>query len=65
MIEKQWKALKVHDIFELRKFFSHQFDLRMSAELAELGYELETELKPGKRRRHGVSHLGHQGGSRP
>ena len=47
--EQTWKALKVHDIFKLRKFFSHQFDLRVSAALADLGYELETELKPGKR----------------
>lgn len=46
--EMQWKALKVHDIFSLRKFFSHQFDLRLSAGLAELGYQLETELKPAK-----------------
>jgi conjugative relaxase-like TrwC/TraI family protein len=46
--EQKWKALKVHDIFELRKFFSHRFDLRMSAKLAELGYAIETKLKPGK-----------------
>lgn len=48
-VEKQWKAIKVHDIFTLRKFFSHQFDLRMAAKLADLGYELETKLKPGRR----------------
>ena len=40
---------KVREILELRKYFSHRFDLLMSAKLAELGYELETELKPGKR----------------
>lgn len=47
-VEKEWKALKVHDIFTLRKFFSHRFDLGLSARLADLGYELETKLKPGK-----------------
>ena len=46
--EGKWKALKVHDIFKLRKLFSHQFDLRMSGKLAELGYEIETKLKPGR-----------------
>jgi conjugative relaxase-like TrwC/TraI family protein len=44
--EKKWKALKVKDIFAMRKYFSHRFDLRMSAKLAELGYEIETKLKP-------------------
>jgi conjugative relaxase-like TrwC/TraI family protein len=44
--EQKWKALKVHDIFTLRKYFSHRFDLRISAGLADLGYELETKLKP-------------------
>ena len=43
--EKKWKALKVKEIFEMRKYFSHRFDLRMSAELAELGYEIDTKLK--------------------
>ena len=43
------EGIKVHDIFTLRKYFSHRFDLRLSAGLADLGYELETELKPGKR----------------
>jgi hypothetical protein len=47
--EKQWKALKVKEIFTLRKLFSHAFDARLSAKLAELGYEIETELKPGKK----------------
>ena len=47
--EKRWKALKVEEIFTLRKLFSHQFDLRLSAGLADLGYQLATELKPGKK----------------
>ena len=32
--------------FQLRKFFSHQFDLRLSAKLAELGYEMEPSSSP-------------------
>ena len=46
MSSRKWKAVKVRDIFDLRKFFGHRFDLRMSAKLAELGYEIETKLKP-------------------
>jgi conjugative relaxase-like TrwC/TraI family protein len=48
--EKKWKALKVREIFKLRKFFSHRFDLRVSAALADLGYELVTERKPDAKR---------------
>ena len=39
----QWKAAKTKRIFELRKYFSHSFDLRMSKALADAGYELETK----------------------
>ena len=45
---KRWKALKVREIFELRKYFTHRFDLRMSAGLAELGYEIETKMQAGE-----------------
>ena len=48
-VEKQWKALKVKEIFTMRKYFSHSFDLRMSAKLAELGYEIKTEYQPDDR----------------
>jgi conjugative relaxase-like TrwC/TraI family protein len=44
--EERWKALKVHDIFSLRKYFSHRFDARMAAGLADLGYEIETKYEP-------------------
>ena len=33
----------------------------MSAKLADLGYEIETKYQPDGKRRHEVSHLGHQG----
>jgi conjugative relaxase-like TrwC/TraI family protein len=46
--EKRWKALKVKEIFEMRKYFSHAFDLRMTAKLAELGYNLDIKYKRDK-----------------
>jgi conjugative relaxase-like TrwC/TraI family protein len=45
----RWKACKVKRIFELRKFFSHEFDLRMSKGVADLGYGIETKLQPDER----------------
>jgi conjugative relaxase-like TrwC/TraI family protein len=45
-VEGRWKALKVRDIFELRKYFSHRFDLRMATGLAALGYDIETKYEP-------------------
>ena len=45
-VEKEWKAVKIRPVFDLRKYFSHAFDARMSAKLAELGYEIETKLQP-------------------
>ena len=45
-VEREWKALKVRPVFDMRKYFSHAFDARMSAKLAELGYEIETKLQP-------------------
>ena len=47
--EQQWKAIKMERVFELRKFFSHSFDLRMSKKLADAGYEIETKLQPDER----------------
>jgi conjugative relaxase-like TrwC/TraI family protein len=44
--EGRWKALKVRDMFDLRKYFSHRFDARMAAGLAELGYDIETKYQP-------------------
>jgi conjugative relaxase-like TrwC/TraI family protein len=45
----QWKALKTKEIFELRKYFSHAFDLRMSKALADAGYRIKTDLKATER----------------
>jgi conjugative relaxase-like TrwC/TraI family protein len=45
-VEGRCKALKVREVFELRKYFSHRFDARMAAGLAELGYEIETKYEP-------------------
>jgi conjugative relaxase-like TrwC/TraI family protein len=47
-VEKRWKALKVRDIFEMRKYFSHRFDARMAAGLAALGYQIETRMQAGE-----------------
>lgn len=47
--EGAWKAVKMRPVFDLKKYFSHQFDLRMSAKLAALGYEIETKLRPDER----------------
>lgn len=44
--EGQWKAMKVNEIFTLRKYFSHQFDLRLAAKLADAGYSIATEYAP-------------------
>jgi conjugative relaxase-like TrwC/TraI family protein len=44
-IEDEWKAVKFRPIMDLRKYFSHRFDLYMSRGLAELGYEIETKFK--------------------
>jgi conjugative relaxase-like TrwC/TraI family protein len=41
-VEQQVKAIKWRPNFELRKWFSHRFDLRLSTKLAELGYEIDT-----------------------
>jgi conjugative relaxase-like TrwC/TraI family protein len=45
-VEHRIKALKVRDIFDLRKYFSHRFDARMADGLAALGYEIETKYEP-------------------
>jgi conjugative relaxase-like TrwC/TraI family protein len=51
--EGEWKAVKFRPIMDLRKFFSHRFDMYMSHGLAEQGYEIETKTrsdgKGGKR----------------
>ena len=48
-VEREWKAVKIRPVFDIRKYFSHAFDARMSAKLAELGYEIETKLQPDGR----------------
>jgi conjugative relaxase-like TrwC/TraI family protein len=44
--EQQCKAIKWRGIIDLRKWFSHRFDLRLSQGLADLGYPIETRYKP-------------------
>jgi conjugative relaxase-like TrwC/TraI family protein len=48
-VEQEWKAVKMRPVFDLKKYFSHRFDLRMAAKLAELGYDIDTKLKPDGR----------------
>ena len=44
--EDQWKAVKFRPIMDLRKYFSHRFDMYLSWALThQLGYELETTFK--------------------
>lgn len=43
--EQEWKAVKFRPIMDLRKFFSHRFDLRLSHLLAEAGYAIETSWR--------------------
>ncbi|MGH7171012.1 MAG: MobF family relaxase, partial [Gemmataceae bacterium] len=47
--EGEWKAVKFRPIMDLRKWFSHRFDLRLSHKLAELGYGIETSYRAGGR----------------
>ena len=44
--------------FRHENMFDRSFDLRMSAKLAGLGYEIETKLQEGEDGRR-LSHLGH------
>ncbi|MBS0264479.1 MAG: relaxase domain-containing protein [Planctomycetes bacterium] len=39
--EKEWKAVKMRPIMDLRKYFDRRFNLRLSHKLAELGYGIE------------------------
>ncbi len=48
-VEGQWKAIKWRPVVELRKYFSHRFDLRLSTRLVELGYRIETSYKPDEK----------------
>ena len=43
--EGEWKAVKFRPIMDLRKWFSHRFDLRLSRKLTELGYDIETKYR--------------------
>ncbi len=43
--EDQWKAVKFRPIMDLRKYFSHRFDMYLSHGLTGLGYEIETRFK--------------------
>ncbi len=44
-VEDQWKAVKFRPIMDLRKYFSHRFDMYLSHGLTDLGYEIETTFK--------------------
>ena len=44
-VEQKWKAVKFRPIMDIRKYFDRCFDTILAAELAELGYELETKWK--------------------
>ncbi len=49
-IEDVWKAVKFRPIMDLRKYFSHRFDMYLSWALThQLGYELETKLKTDRK----------------
>ena len=43
--EHQWKAIKIHDIYTLRKWFDRRFDSRLASKLTDLGYSIETKQK--------------------
>lgn len=47
-VEQECKALKVRQIFDLKKWFDRRFDARVAAGLAELGYETETKMQATK-----------------
>jgi conjugative relaxase-like TrwC/TraI family protein len=44
-VEDEWKAVKFRPIMDLRKYFSHRFDMYMSRGLSGLGYDIETKHK--------------------
>lgn len=43
-LEGKTKALKVRAMFDMRKYFSHAFDARLSRKLTDAGFEIETRL---------------------
>ncbi len=47
--EQRWKAVKFRPIMDLRKYFSQCFDAELAAEMAGLGYEIETTFKPDRK----------------
>ena len=49
----------------LRKYFSHAFDPAHVGEAGRARLRNRNQTPAGRQRRHEVSHLGHQGGSRP
>ena len=42
-VEDEWKAVKFRPIMDLRKWFSHRFDMYVARGMTELGYEIETK----------------------
>ncbi|HEY7330671.1 MAG TPA: MobF family relaxase [Gemmataceae bacterium] len=48
-VEDQWKAVKFRPIMDLRKYFSHRFDMYLSRGLTELGYDIETKFKTDRK----------------
>ncbi len=47
--EDKVKALKVRAMFDMRKYFSHAFDARLSSKLTDAGFEIETRLQADDR----------------
>ena len=45
-VEGEWKAVKFRPIMDLRKFFDRRFDQRFASKLTDLGYSIETKMKP-------------------
>jgi len=42
---EQWQSIRFRPIMDLRKYFSHRFDMRLASKLSDLGYEIETKQK--------------------
>ncbi|MBP3955445.1 relaxase domain-containing protein [Gemmata sp. G18] len=45
-VEGEWKAIKFRPVMELRKYFDRAFDARLARKLTDLGYGIETRMKP-------------------
>ena len=56
--------MKFRPIMDLRKYFDRCFDAELAAELADLGYEIETEFKEDAQGQRQILLLGHRGHAR-